>query len=198
MSLGRLDQLIAFANKDQFSFGEIARDEPVAISYLGTNVLSNLVFPSGAYTDPKTGAVVNYTGIRADSVLFTVNQAKAIVSETVQGADGTVNEYISLGDYFVDFSIYLNGESFDRGGGLFDVQDTGSRFPAADLSRLLVIFKAPVPVAVESRFLNYFGISELLLMNWSAPQRFGSYNTQEIRISAKTELVFDLEAQTIE
>lgn len=168
---------------------------PVGTSYLGAPVMSNLVFPSSGYVDPRTGQNITYTGLRIDSVLFTVSRSKVIVSEGVLGGDGTVNEWIANGDYNIDIAFILNGESFDRGGGAFDVKSIGNRFPADDLARLLVILNAPAVVKVESRFLNYFGISELLITDYNVPQRIQSYNTQEARVSAKTELIIDLEKQ---
>lgn len=185
-------------SQKQFEFDNRQFDEPIGTSYLGTPVVSNLVIPSGVYIDPQTGNQINYVGLRIDSVLFAVSRAKNIVSEIVQGANGTVNEYISLGDYNVDIAMILNGESFDRGGGNFDVNATGHRFPANDLAKYLTIFNAPAVIPVESRFLAFFGISELIFLDHNIPQSVGSWNSQKISVSAKTELDVDLEQQTID
>ncbi len=79
-----------------------ARDQPVAISLLGTNVYSNLIFDAGSYE--KDGKTTNFNSIQLDTVLINISQSKNIVTTALQGRNGTVKEYISDGDYVIQVS----------------------------------------------------------------------------------------------
>ncbi|MEI8137589.1 MAG: DUF6046 domain-containing protein, partial [Bacteroidota bacterium] len=68
-------------------------------SYLGTYTFSNL-----SLTDKSTGNT-----IVIDTALFNVTQTKNIITTSIQGRNGTVKEYISLGDYNVTIKGVLTG-----------------------------------------------------------------------------------------
>lgn len=188
--------LISVGNPSQFQFEEKMADPEVAKSYLGTNVVDNLVIEAGEYIDPELKTNVAYAGIRIDAVLFNVLRPKRVVSTEVLGRQGTVNQYITLGDYLVDINVILNGRSTERSPGVFDMENIGSQAPFDDMAKLLVIMNAPAAIPVTSRFLGVFGITDLIFTEYTVPQRTGSWNSQEIRIRARSENLVNLEGQT--
>ena len=140
------------------------------ISYLGTPVFSNLEIPSGQYVNNE-GEVVNYDGIRIDTVLFEVSIEKNIVRTPINGRDGTVKQYISLGDYSISCQGIIIGES-DASNSGFDVSRTDV-VPEAEIRKLNEIFKIPSEIEIFSEFLDFFDISTVVIQGGNFAQREG-------------------------
>lgn len=144
-------------------------------SYLGTAVLSDLNL-----TDPVTGE-----NIRVDTALFTVNQAKRIVKTAVQGRDGDVKEYISLGDYSISCSGMLLAQS---GKNPKEVTDQNK----VTTGQLISIFKKKNSLKVNSWFLNMFGIYDVVIEEFNFNQNAGEYSVQPFSISMCSDTPFEL------
>lgn len=157
------------------------RNDSSSVSYLGTLVYDDLVIQGGRYfaqTDIEQAEPIPYEGIRIQSVLIEVSQSKNIVTTPMQGRDGTVKEYISKGDYAVSLSGGIVGET--QGEDMIDfasnsrATDIGNRFPDVDVQRLENLMQVEDSIFLTSEFLQIFGITNCVVMNYSIPQLSGS------------------------
>lgn len=157
-------------NPKQFQGENIEKEFSDRVSFLGTPVFSNLEIPSGQYRD-NNGQVVNFSGVRIDTVLFEVSIEKNIVRTPINGRDGTVKQFISLGDYAINCQGILIGESDSANAG-FDVKRT-NKVPESELRKLNEIFKIPQEIEVISEFLDFFDISTVVVQGANFSQREG-------------------------
>lgn len=153
-------------------------DDPIKNSVLGTPIWSNLKFPKGNY-QTLDGEIIAFEGIEIDSVIMTVSQSKNVITTAVQGRNGTVKEYIADGDFVIQISGALCGPQMDV-------------YPEAEFANLLEILRAPVSVKVESEFLSFFGISEIVVTNFETPQTQGFRNMQYFTIGALSDEPIEL------
>lgn len=143
-------------------------DTPVATSFLGTPIFSNIEIKAGKYFN-NDGKEIEYEGMTIDTVLFDVSQEKLIVKTEVSGRNGTVKEYISDGDY----DITIRGVLVDR---------SPNKYPYDQVNALLEICKAQASISAASVFLQQFSIHSLVIESYNFPQREGFYNTQPFEI----------------
>jgi len=154
---------------DGFTSDPAYTPEPsVATSYLGTPVFTQIIFPAGEY-QTQAGQAVSYPRVVLQTVLADVAMTRNIVTTPVQGADGTVKEYISDGDFAVVIKGALVNESgFDR--------------PTDQVNDLISLIGAKTALPVVSDYLQMFGIHNLVIMDWSMPQPEGMPNTQPFEL----------------
>lgn len=153
-----------------FDVDSIQNEESDRMSYLGTSVFSNLEIPAGQYKNIK-GEVIPFDGIRIDTVLFDVSIEKNIVRTPINGRDGTVKQYISLGDYAISCQGIIIGESDAVNAG-FDVTETNV-VPETEIRKLNEIMRVPQEIEVVSEFLDFFDVSTVVIEGASFSQREG-------------------------
>ena len=153
-----------------FDVESVPNEESDRISYLGTPVFSNLEIPAGQYKNLK-GEVIPFDGIRIDTVLFDVSIEKNIVRTPINGRDGTVKQYISLGDYAISCQGILIGSSDAVNSG-FDVDETNI-VPELEIRKLNEIMRVPQEIEVVSEFLDFFDISTVVIEGANFSQREG-------------------------
>jgi hypothetical protein len=124
------------------------------------------------------GQSFSFDEIKIDVALFEVNYPKNIIATPIQGRDGTVKEYISDGD----FQINIKGV-------LFAPNNT---FPLDDFVSLIKVVKAPVPIKVNSWYLQKFGIYNLVITSSSFWQQPGKFSQQAFEISALSDSTIEL------
>lgn len=156
--------------------GEIGRDKELYLSSFGTPVFSNFNVQPGNYT--KNGQNFNFNEIKIDVVLFEVQQAKNIVTTAIQGRDGTIKEYISDGDYAVNIKGVLNAPN--------------GTFPLDEFINLIKTLKAPVPLKVNSWWLEKFGIYNIVVTGYSFAQQAGRFSQQMFEINAISDTPIEL------
>jgi hypothetical protein len=130
-------------------------------SLFGTPVYSNLEIPAGSYTD-LDGNVINYEGVRIDTVLMDVSQERNIIRTAVAGKAGTVKQFIADGDYIINCQGLITGESFATNSG-FGVQATAG-VPEEEIRKLKIICSVPQEIEVVSSFLDFFDITTVVIM----------------------------------
>lgn len=146
-------------------------DEPTdRMSFLGTPVYSNLEVPAGQYKN-LDGETVPFDGIRIDTVLFDVTIEKNIVRTPINGRDGTVKQYISLGDYAIACQGIIIGES-DAANAGFSVSQTNA-VPEEEIRKLNEIMKVPQEIEIVSEFLDFFDVSTVVIEGANFSQREG-------------------------
>lgn len=117
------------------------------VSYEQEDYFSNSNFLSDT---GQTTRKVSLTGLRLEHCMHIVNMTKNIITTPIAGANGTVKEYIGLGDY----QITLSGMLVNR----------YANTPPENEMKLLVDYcKAPIPIPVYSNFLAYFEISTIVI-----------------------------------
>jgi hypothetical protein len=162
--------------KPETKTGEIGRDAPLYSSSIGNPVFSNFNVQAGSYT--KNGQNFSFDEIKIDVALFEVNYPKNIITTPIQGRDGTVKEYISDGDFQVNIR-----------GILFAPNNT---FPLDDFVALIKVAKAPVPLKINSWYLEKFGIYNLVVTEASFRQEPGKFSQQFFEISAISDTPIEL------
>ncbi len=153
-----------------FTVDSVENEVTDRMSFLGTPVFSNLEIPAGQY---KTldGETVPFDGIRIDTVLFDVTIEKNIVRTPINGRDGTVKQYISLGDYAISCQGLIIGESDATNAG-FDVSVT-NEVPEEEIRKLNEIMRVPQEIEIVSEFLDFFDISTVVIEGANFGQREG-------------------------
>lgn len=157
-------------NVKQFDSVDVEQEETERYSYLGTPVFSNLEIPKGLYLDNQ-GNTINFDGIRLDTVLMSVTIEKNIVRTPINGLNGTVKQFISLGDYSIDVQAIIVGQSDANNAG-FDVFST-DLVPEAEIRKFNKIMQVPQEIEVVSEFLDFFDISTVVLTGGNTSQREG-------------------------
>lgn len=99
-----------------------------------------------------------------DAVLVDVSMTRNIIKTPIQGLSGTVKEYIADGD----FDITIRG--------VLVSQDNA--YPQDDFAMLLHLCKIQYALEVQSDYLQIFNIYNLVVEDYSFPQREGFENTQ--------------------
>jgi hypothetical protein len=169
---------------DLFVVEEYTPDEFQRVSVFGTPVFSNLEIEPFNYETLEGETIEIKTGVRIDTVLFTVTQSKNIVKTPVQGRPGTVKEYISDNDYAIDVQGAIVGET--------------NNFPEQDVKEFIEICKAPIAIDFISEFLNLFGITSVVIEEYNFPQREGSRNIQEFTLRCVSDTPIELDEFSIE
>lgn len=131
---------------------QYSADIPDGHSLLGTPIYDRVTFygngPGGSimYYDIATKKPVVVPKLNIDIALINVTKVIQVVKTNVAGANGTVKQYISLGDYQVSINGVFTSE----------VPDTR---PEDVLRQLNLLTSCPTEVQVGSHFLSTFGIT---------------------------------------
>lgn len=158
---------------------ELQADVAIKTSRLGTPVYSNLEIQSGAYQD-AAGNTVEYPGLIIDEVLMVISQEKIIKRTMVNGRTGTVKEFISDGDYYVQIDGVI-------------VSDYRDVYPQQDVNNLISICKVPAAIKVTSTFLQQFGVYELVISNYRFHQKQGYRNVQPFSLQCYSDEPFEIQ-----
>lgn len=163
---------------------------PIRESYLGTPVYASLEFPSGQYRnsiDPAS-ASIPYDGIALDTVIMKVTQTRNIVENKVNGLNGTVKEFINNGDYLIEATGKIIGNSIapdtdsDFGATTFTVGSEGDRFPYYEVEKLKIISEIPNNVDITSDYLELFGVRQVVIKTLEVRQVEGAANYYDFKM----------------
>ena len=175
---------IAFKVLKDRGLEENLRRDASGTSYLNTLVYDELVIQGGKYfekEDTAQAAAVSYAGLKIHSVLIEVGQSKNIVTTSIAGRDGTVKEYIGLGDYAISLTGVLKGENqgnMETEAFNSTIKDIGNFYPFVDTERLKTILEVPDTILLSSEFLSIWGITDCVVMGFNIPQIAGNHDTQ--------------------
>lgn len=163
-------------------------DEPIGTSELGTPYYADLTIKEGTYTD-NNNKQQQYPGLQLVTVIMTVNQAKNIITTAIQGMDGTVKEYIGMGDYEVTINGIITPT---QQVGTANVPANGV-YPKNDVTILKRILDAPVSLSVTSWYLQMLGIYNLVVKDYNIPQIQGGYSQQPFTIHALSDKPIEIQ-----
>lgn len=139
-------------------------------SSLGTAIFSDLQF--GDIYDENGVLIDVHTPI--DTALFSVNQTKNIVRTNINGRDGTIKEYIGMGDYQINIKGVICGSN--------------GVYPADEVENLMKFLAYDQSIPIDSKFLNeVFDIFEVVIMDYDIPQEEGGQSYQRFEINCVSE-----------
>ena len=121
--------------------------------------------------------------MRYEAVIITVAQAKNIVKTEIQGRNGTVKEYIGLGDYEVTINGIITG--------------TNGKRPNDQIQALQKMLDAPIPIEVASAYLQGFGINYLVVDSYEMGEDEGGYAYQKFSISCLSDIQQELQLSNL-
>ena len=142
-------------------------DEPIGTSYIGTPIYDNLIFLpintnlASGRIDPITG--LDKSALVLNDVLLSVSQPKNIVKTSISGRNGTVKEYIGLGDYEVDVRGFL-------------IHENPNVQPIGQLDLFIEYIQWQGQLSVTSSFLQSFRINSVVIENPVISQQAGFRN----------------------
>ena len=181
-NLTATDSLSTIIKSKIIAFDSFNSDTPDKQSLLNTPIFDSIIFGelngSNVYKDIN-GTEYSYKPLQVDLAIITVSQTKNIVTTAIQGKNGTIKEFISDGDY----QISING--------IIWIND--NIYPEDDVQTFINIMKVPQSIKIFSNFVNMFGISEIVITDYSLPQQEGMRNQQAFTINAISDAPINLE-----
>ncbi len=115
-------------------------------TWLGTTVFADIILSNG-----KSGS--EERTVQLISCLVSANQSKIIERTTVRGRNGTVKEYWSMDDY----AVRIQGAILDQ---------RPDYYPQDEVRKLIELLALPQSLQVVSRYLQMFGIYELVVKDY--------------------------------
>ena len=142
------------------------------LSWSNLNNYGGLVFSDLSFediTDSITGLKITQN-FPIDTALFTVTQTKNIIKTAISGADGSIKEYISDGDYIINIKGIITGEN--------------GVYPFYEVQNLLEFLKLKQNLYISSNYLNdLFGVVSVVIDNFEFPQDEGGISFQKFNIN---------------
>jgi hypothetical protein len=158
-------------------------DSPLYMSILGTPIFSDITL--GDFTNAGANTFTDNNGVRRSfrpmtfaTVLMTINQVKNIEKTTIQGRDGTIKEYIGMGDFAVTINGILPGSN--------------GVYPRDDVAALQAILAAPVALVATSWWLQLFNIHYLVVDDFDVPQLPGEQSQQSFSIHCSSDALQEI------
>jgi hypothetical protein len=176
------DTLVRIGKSKLFNFDSFNEDIPDKQSLLNTPIYDTIIFGNidgtNQYEDIN-GDVFSFKPLQIDVAIVTISQTKNVVTTAIQGKNGTIKEFISDGDYQITID------------GIIWIDD--NIYPEDDVQTLINICKIPQSITIFSRFVNMFGVSEIVITDYSFPQQIGIRNQQSFTINAISDAPINLE-----
>jgi hypothetical protein len=147
-------------------------------SVFGLPVYNALDIQGGTYTD-NNGEDVTYPSLRLDTVIMEASIPKNIVRTEIQGGDGTVKEYIGEGDVQINITGFIH--------------NTGQRsndnvFPVSEFNDFIRISRAKTSLKVNSEFLEFLEVTEIVIDSVKFGQVEGVKNVQSFQIQCFSDI----------
>jgi len=178
-------------SEDNIIADKIRTESADVYSMLGTPVLDQVQIQAGSYfeiEDVRGQNPISYEGIVMQTALLDVSMSKNIITTQIQGLDGTIKEFVSQGDFVINISGNIVGETEGN-----SVKSIGQIYPKIDTERLIQICKAPSPITITSGFLQQFGINQAVITNYKFAQLEGSRSQQPFQLTLLSDNPINLE-----
>lgn len=147
-------------------------------SLLNTPVFSSLEIEGGRYQD-YDGKILRYPSVSIDTCIFTVSQQKNIVTTEIAGGNGTIKEYIGLGDFQINIKGLIVGRN-----GQYPKDTSVVGKGRSGTGELLAALNARTELGINSDFLQLFNIYQVVVSYYSFPQTEGGQSIQAFEINA--------------
>lgn len=141
------------------------------VSMFGTPVFSDVTIRSISNSE---------LSIKLDTVLVVIDQIKNIGRTIVNGRNGSVKEYYSLGDY----DITLSGSITD---------ENPTKYPLEQMRILRQLAELPESLEISGPFLELFDIFNVAIYKFKFDQKPGSQNRQFFELKMYSDTPVELE-----
>lgn len=141
----------------------------VGSNQFGQPVYANIEFQGGEWED-FNGRRKSFPDMQFNTVILTVNQTKNIIETEIQGSDfGAVLEYSGLRNYNITCDLIIVG--------------TNGVYPQTEVNNIISMLNAPIPIRVNSWYLQNFDIYDLVVREFNVPQVAGGISQQPVNIT---------------
>lgn len=146
-------------------------DEPLKTRFQN-RTLSTPVFSDLHFDNITLNNGVEVTHIYPiETVLFSIQQSKNIVKTPINGRNGTIKEYVGMGDYSINIKGVIAG--------------TRGRYPVEAVDNLMEFLTYNQSIKIYSKHLNErFNIDEIVILDFDLKQEEGRYSQQSFEINA--------------
>lgn len=172
----------------QQTLSTVNYDPPNEASMLGTPVYDNIVLGKldGNLFLDITGETDAYSGFKINQVLIEVSGTNNVVTQPIQGRNGTIKQYISQGDLSILIRGTISGRYNPSTNKWESAKKLGVNYhPKEELRRLINICKVGNSIPVTSDFLNdIMGVDDIVITDFNMPQTEGGRYSQVFEISA--------------
>lgn len=128
-----------------------------------------------------------------NEVVISITQERNIVTTPLQGRDGTIKEFISNGDYVINVDAGImsveNAPNNEDQEVSFEVPK--NNYPEAELRKLKEVLLVQKSIALQSDFLDLFGIKAAVVKSFNLSQETHS-NRQSIQISMLSDKPYEI------
>ena len=114
--------------------------------------------------------------ITINGIAVKVSQTKNIVKTTVEGLNGTVKEYISMGDYEIELA------------GTITNPKGKSEYPKDEVATLIELCTLSEPIDLICKHVQQFDISSAVVVSYEMPQKAGAPFQQEFTIKLVSDI----------
>lgn len=149
------------------------------IGMLGLPVWDTVTLIAEPYTTDDGLVISTPTGLNLEIALIEISNDRNIVKTKIAGANGTIKEYMSDGD----FNINIKGSL---------VSKYSNMPPIDELNTLNIIIKHPEALTVRSNFLDYFDIQKLVIEKPVVKQREGMRNVVDFELQCVSDYKYVL------
>lgn len=149
------------------------------IGMLGLPVWDTVTLIAEPYTTDDGLVISTPTGLNFEIALCEISNDRNIVKTKIAGANGTIKEYMSDGD----FNINIKGSL---------VSKYSNMPPIDELNTLNIIIKHPEALTVRSNFLDYFDIQKLVIEKPVVKQREGMRNVVDFELQCVSDYKYVL------
>jgi hypothetical protein len=150
-------------------------------SLFGTPIFDIVTIQCPAYTD-ENGKNIPAETLDLDFVLMEVSKPRNIVKTVVAGRPGSVKEYMSDGDYQISMKgMFTNPLAYSA--------------PSAAVQQFDRMTKTPLEMKVNSNFLNFFEIYNIVVEDSKCRQREGARNVIDFELSCISDTPFEIRSQ---
>lgn len=149
------------------------------IGMLGLPVWDTVTLIAEPYTTDDGLVITTPTGLNLEIALIEISNDRNIVKTKIAGANGTIKEYMSDGD----FNINIKGSL---------VSKYSNMPPIDELDTLNIIIKHPEALTVRSNFLDYFDIQKLVIEKPVVKQREGMRNVVDFELQCVSDYKYVL------
>ena len=147
----------------------------------GTERLVNLSFVESPYLN-SSGNTILTPEIDLEICTIEISGSNRIVKTNITNQIGSVKEITGRDDYSLSISGVLVGNF-----GIPTKTDIQNGKPIEQMRKIIKICEAGIPVQVVSDYLNNFGITHIVIENYSFPQDLESSNLQRFTLSASSD-----------
>jgi hypothetical protein len=170
-----------FFKVDEANMAIEQANRPDATNWMGLPVFDTVTFDSLVYTRSSDGKNIGIGKMQLQNCMHIVSMVKNVITTPITGSDGTVKEYIGLGDY----SITLSGMLINK---------HANTPPELETRQLFEFCRAPVPLKVASNFLSYFEIFSIVVTGEPTfTQIEGTRNAILFSIPCVSDIPFEVE-----